>query len=331
MIQAQAVFGSGQSFKPFKYDLPKLGPHDVLIDITHCGLCYSDVHLIDDDWSISRFPLVPGHEIIGRVVDVGTEVNDLEVGARVGVGWQSGSCLSCDLCNIGDETLCQEKKRTCVEGHGGFADKIVVDGRFAYPIPDKLDSAEAAPLLCAGITVYSPFKIFGIQAPMKIGVIGIGGLGHLALQFGKAFGCEVTAITSSPSKSQDALKLGASHTLVISDDLKKHANSFDFVLCTTHADLDWNLMISLVKPRGHFCFVGLPKSELKFKARFLVSGGRSVCGSGTGSRHLMKEMLEFAARHDIKPQIERFSMRDLNLALERLRSGHARYRIVLDN
>ncbi len=329
-IHAWAALGPKEPLKPFEYALPHLGSHDVEIAISHCGVCYSDLHLIDDDWGISNYPLVPGHEIIGTITRKGSEVTNVSVGQRVGLGWQSDACACCEWCLQGEETLCSSKVRTCVDRYGGFADKIVVPHRFVQPIPDTLDSAQAAPLLCGGITVYTPFKTYGIQAPMSVAVIGIGGLGHLALQFAKAFGCEVTAISSSKDKAAEAHRLGAHHFL--SHEGLVHTKSrFDFILSSVHADLDWNLILSTLRPKGRLCFVGLPKSDLQFAARFLVSGNRMVCGSGTGSRSHLQEMLTFASHHHIQPQVELVPMSQVNPAISRLRSNKVRYRLVLTN
>ena len=331
MIHAYAARAASKPLEPFEYSPSELKDDDVEIGIECCGLCYSDVHVIDDDWKVSKYPLVPGHEIVGKIIRKGKNVHLLKLGDRVGVGWQCGACLACEFCMRGDETVCNEKIRTCVDRYGGFADKIVVDSRFAYPIPENLSSQTAAPLLCAGITVYSPFRIYNIQAPQAVAIIGIGGLGHLALQFARAFGCDVTAISSSPEKEQEAKKFGAHHFLSLKDpsQLKKAANSFDFILSTAHADLDITLLGGLLRPYGKLCFVGLPPSDLKFPARLLISGNRSICGSGTGSRAYMTEMLLFSSRHQIKAQVEVMPMHQLNEAIRRLKANKARYRIVL--
>jgi uncharacterized zinc-type alcohol dehydrogenase-like protein len=328
MIQAFAAFKPKGSLKPFVYREPKLGTYDVKIAISHCGLCHSDLHLLDDDWKISHYPFVPGHEIIGTIISKGSGVKGMKIGQRVGIGWQAGACLSCDFCIQGEETFCTQKFRTCVEGHGGFATHIVANSHFAYPIPKKLASEEAAPLLCAGITVYAPFRTHGIQAPMSVAVLGIGGLGHLALQFARAFGCHVTAISSTKKKEAEARQFGA-HAFASFKEVKKLSKSFDFILSTVHADLDWSSIIGMLRPKGRICLVGLPQNDLQLPARLLVSGNRSLSGSSTGSRRLMREMLSFAADHNIVPKTELFPIQDVNKAIERLRANKARYRIVL--
>lgn len=331
MYHSFAAYHPKESLVPHTYSPAPLNPTDVEIEIECCGLCYSDVHLIDNDWNISNYPLIPGHEIIGHIIQAGSQVKNLKAGSRVGVGWQCGACLTCDICLSANETACPSKIRTCVDRAGGFADKIRVDHSFVYPIPSELNSTEAAPLLCAGITVYSPFRIYQIQAPQSVAVIGIGGLGHLALQFARAFGCEVTAISSSPEKEPEARHFGAHHFLELSTIKSSMIPRFDFILSTVYADLNWASLIQLLKPQGKLCFVGLPPSDLTIPARLLISGNKMVCGSGTGSRYYMQEMLQFAAFHHIQPQVETMPMQQLNEAITKLKNNQARYRIVLCN
>lgn len=331
MIHAYAALEAKGRLKPYDYEKPQLKPHEVAIKIDYCGICHSDLHLIDNDWMVSKYPLIPGHEIIGTLLEKGSGVQDLGKGERVGVGWQSSSCFHCEYCKQGEETLCPSKERTCVDRFGGFADTIVVDSRFVFRIPASLDSQNAAPLLCGGITVYAPMRIYKVEAPMSFAVIGIGGLGHLALQYGRAFGCDVTAISSSKDKKVEAQSFGAAHFLSLQDTeaLQKAAGSFDFILSTVHVDLDWNLIMSLLRPKGRLCLVGLPQNDLKIAPRLLVSGNRSVCGNATGSRTLIQEMLEFSARHKIIAKTELYPLAEVNQALERLKANKARYRIVL--
>jgi len=333
MINAYAALAAATPLKPFEYSPSELKDDEVEISIECCGLCHSDLHVIDDDWKISKYPLVPGHEIIGKITQKGNKVQDLELGQRVGIGWQCGACLTCEFCIKGDETVCNKKVRTCVDRYGGFADKILVDSHFVYPIPESLSSEAAAPLLCAGITAYSPFKLYDVQAPQSVAIVGIGGLGHLALQFARAFGCDVTALSSSPEKEQEARKFGAHHFISLNNpaEIRKAFNSFDFVLSTVSADIDATMLGMLLRPQGKLCFVGLPPSDIKFPVRLLVSGNRSICGSGTGSRTNMLEMLQFCARHNIAAQVEVMPMTQLNEAIERLKANKARYRIVLTN
>jgi uncharacterized zinc-type alcohol dehydrogenase-like protein len=333
IVNAYAAMSAKSKLDKFLYEPKALEQWDVEIKISHCGICHSDVHLIDDDWGVSVFPLVPGHEIIGEVMELGSQVNHLQNGQRVGVGWQSGSCLTCEWCVSGHENLCPHEVATCVGHHGGFADRIRIDSRFAFPIPEKLKSAEAAPLLCGGVTVYSPFRIYNVLPSMKVGVIGIGGLGHLALQFARAFGYEVTAFSSSANKEAEARKFGAHHfihTKTISA-LKEVANSFDFILNTTFSELDWAGFVKALRRNGKICTVGATANNINVPAELLLGGQRAICGSVIGNRWMIREMLEFAARHDTKAQIETTPLSEVNAAIETVRNGKARYRIVLEN
>ncbi len=330
MIRAYAAFEPKGLLKPFEFEEPTVGPEDVEIQISHCGLCHSDLHLVDNDWKISKYPLVPGHEVVGKIIKKGSAARGLEIGMRVGVSWQSGSCSHCDWCVRGEDNLCANKVRTCVDRFGGFATKIVLPWQYAFPIPDNLPSETAAPLLCAGATVYSPFPLFEIQAPMSVAILGIGGLGHLGIQFARAFGCEVTAVSSSPDKAAEAKKFGAHHFLSYQD-LPSALSQFDFILSTVHASLDWNLILSLLKPRGRLNIVGLPDQELKILPRLLVSGQRTLSGSTVGSRANVREMLQFAARQHIVAQTETLPMNEINKAIERVRTNKVRYRMVLTN
>ncbi len=334
MFHAYAAHSPKSPLIPYTYSPPSLSSSDVEIKIECCGLCYSDVHLIENDWKISKYPLVPGHEIIGYITKLGSHVKDLKVGDRIGVGWQCGACLNCDNCLTQNEPSCPNKIRTCVDRQGGFADKITVDYRFAYPIPPELPSTTAAPLLCAGITVYTPLRLYGVQAPQSVAVIGIGGLGHLAVQFARAFGCEITAFSTTPDKEPEARQFGAHHFVLLntlSPGGMGIPAQFDFILSTVHASLEWSSILSLLKPMGKLCIVGIPSSDLHIPARLLISGNRTLCGNGTGSRYYMHEMLQFAARHRIHPQVETFPMTEINQAIARLKNNQARYRLVLSS
>jgi len=328
-----AVTRAGGKLEPFKYDPAPLCPDDVEIEISHCGICHSDIHLIDNDWGISEYPLLPGHEIVGSVVDCGSEVSGLAPGVRVAVGWQRGACLTCDLCVSGDDNLCADSRATCVGHHGGFADRIRVDSRFAFPLPEALDSETAAPLMCAGTTVYSPFRYYDVRSASRVGVIGIGGLGHLALQFANAFGCEVTAFSSSRAKSEEAIILGAHHFVDTSEPeaLERAAGSIDFLLSTVNADLDWNGYMGTLRPNGMLCVVGLSPNPIAVHPMTLIMGRKAISGSPIGSRATIREMLDFAARHGIQAQVETVPMADVNEAIERVRANKARYRMVLAN
>ena len=336
-IHAFAALEPGAALHPFDYELGAPGPHDVDIEVTHCGVCHSDVHLIDNDWSISRYPLVPGHEIVGTVAATGTEVEQLSIGQRVGVGWQSGSCLRCEWCLNGYENLCQSKVLTCVRRHGGFADFVRTDSRFAFSIPESLDSAGAAPLLCAGVTVYAPMRRYGVRPHHHVGIVGIGGLGHLALQFAHAMGCEVTAFSTNPEKKDDAAAFGADHFVMSRDpsQMRNAARTLDLILSTATAPLPWTAYVEALRPNGKLTIVSRLSSEaeagvVSAPASLLVSGQKSIAGSVTGGRAVIQEMLVFAARHSIAAKTEVFSCADINSAVQRVRNNAAHYRVVLE-
>jgi len=332
-IVAFAAKGPKGLLERFEYEPSELGPDDVEIAITHCGICHSDLHLIDDDWGISQYPLIPGHEIIGLVEEIGTAVRGLEKGQRVGVGWQRSSCLRCEFCLSGHENFCAEQQATCVGHPGGFADAIRVDSRFVFAVPESLSSENAAPLFCGGVTVYAPLAHLPVRPSMKVGVVGVGGLGHLAIQFANAFGCEVTAFSSTTSKESDARFFGADWFIDVTDtaQIKAATGSLDLVLSTVHVDLDWRRLLNTLRPRGTLCFVGASPGPLEVSPFSLIVGGRSVSGSSIGGRSILREMLEFAARHGVEARTEVFPMSRVNDALAGLREGRARYRIVLKN
>ncbi|MGB9341484.1 MAG: NAD(P)-dependent alcohol dehydrogenase [Polyangiales bacterium] len=329
-VDAYAAQEAGASVAPFDYEPAALGPHDVEIAISHCGICHSDLHLIDNDWMTSKYPLVPGHEIVGTVAQKGALVSQLELGARVGVGWQCGSCLECEWCERGDENLCANSVQTCVGRPGGFADRIRVDGRFAFAIPDALGSEAAAPLFCGGVTVYSPIAQHA-RPQSRVGIIGIGGLGHLAIRFARAFGCEVTAFSSTAAKEEEAKALGAHHFVSSVDDraLRAQGESLDLIVSTVNAPLDWKRYVNALRPDGVLSFVGAITEPLSIPTGLLLSRRRSVTGNPIGGRVAMREMLDFAARHGIGAQVETLPMTEVNTALDRLRRNDVRYRFVL--
>ncbi len=332
-IKAYASMAAKKPVEKFTYEPKKLGSKDIEINITHCGICHSDVHLIDNDWGFSSYPLVPGHEIVGTVSALGSDVKTLEIGQRVGVGWQSGSCLECEWCSTGNENLCKESSATCVGNYGGFAEKIIVDSRFAFKIPDRLESENAAPLLCGGITVYSPLRIFDVKPFHKVGVIGIGGLGHLAIQFANAMGCEVTAFSSTQNKEQEAKQLGAQHFINSKDEnqLKAAAESLDFIISTVYADLNWIDYVNILRPNGKLTFVGASTGAINVPSIMLLMGQKSITGSNIGGRARINEMLRFAAQHNIKAKTELLPMEKVNEGLDKVRKSAARYRVVLKN
>jgi alcohol/geraniol dehydrogenase (NADP+) len=330
-IHAYAAPAPKQLLEPYAYEPAEVGPHDVEIAITHCGICHSDLHLIDDDWGRSSYPLVPGHEIVGTVIAAGPSSGHA-AGTRVGVGWQRSACLACELCLEGHENLCLLQKATCVGHPGGFAERMLTDGRFAFALPAGLGSAASAPLLCGGVTVFAPIRRFGVDLTWSVGVIGIGGLGHLALRFLGALGCEVTAFSSSPDKRDEALRLGAHHVSSSTDvkEIRKLAGRFDLLLCTVPARLDWVTYLQTLRPNGALCLVGAPPGLLSFPAALLLSGQRTICGSDIGSRADIVDMLGFADKHAIGAQIETAALASVNAAVERVRTNQVRYRMVLE-
>jgi len=306
---------------------------EVEIGITHCGVCHSDIHLISNDWGVSQYPFIPGHEIIGTVAAVGDGVRLLKVGQRVGLGWESNSCGECEWCTRGLENLCPTMEATCVHRHGGYADRVRANARFVFPIPEALESERAAPLLCGGITVYNPLRSHEVNPSSRVGIVGIGGLGHMAIQFARVFGAEVTAFSTSAAKEEEARALGAHHFVNTRESkaMKEVAGSLDFILSTINADQDWGVYIQTLRPTGTLCFVGVPPSPVAVHAFPLISGVRTITGSPIGSPSRIREMLDVAARHGVKAQIERFPMAKANAAIEKVKKNKVRYRAVLAN
>ncbi|GAB4177068.1 MAG: NAD(P)-dependent alcohol dehydrogenase [Geothermobacteraceae bacterium] len=331
MIKAYAAFEAGGELKPYEYDPGPLGRNDVEIDVESCGICHSDLSMLDNEWGMTAYPLVPGHEVVGTVSAVGADITRLKPGQKVGLGWHAGYCLTCPTCQSGDHNMCADAVGTIVGRHGGFADKVRAQAASVVRLPEGIDTAKAGPLFCGGITVFNPLVQFDIKPTAKTAVIGIGGLGHLALQFLNAWGCEVTAFTSSEAKKEEALAMGAHHTIDSRDPaaLKAAAGQFDLIISTVNVRLDWNAYLNTLRPRGRLHFVGATLEPLDLGVFGLISGQRSVSGSPVGSPVNIARMLDFAARHHISPVTETFPMEQVNDALARLRSGQARYRIVL--
>ncbi|AMV71121.1 NAD(P)-dependent alcohol dehydrogenase [Desulfuromonas carbonis] len=331
MIKAYAALAAGSQLQPFEYDPGPLAANDVEIAVEHCGICHSDLSMVDNEWGISRYPLVPGHEVVGTLAAVGASVNNLKVGQRVGLGWHAGYCMTCPSCMDGDHNLCSAAAGTIIGHHGGFAERVRAAAASVVPLPEALDSASAGPLFCGGITVFNPLLQFDVKATDRVAVIGIGGLGHIALQFLNAWGCQVTAFTSSAAKKDEALQLGAHQAINSRDpaEIKAAAGQFDLILSTVNVKLDWNAYVATLRPRGRLHFVGASLEPLDLAVFPLIGGQRSISGSPVGSPANIARMLAFAARHEIRPVIETFPFEQVNAALERLRSGQARYRIVL--
>jgi uncharacterized zinc-type alcohol dehydrogenase-like protein len=331
-IVGYAAKSAGQPLEPFSYEAPELGDEDVRVSVSHCGVCFSDIHAIDDDYGVFSFPFVGGHEIVGYVSEVGSAVSGLKEGQRVGIGWQGRSCGSCEWCLQGEVQLCQEIADCGTwTPYGGFSSSVAVDGRFVYPLPGDMPSEVAAVLLCAGITVYSPLRAYAAVPAQKVGIVGVGGLGHLAIQFAAAFGNAVTVISSSPGKKDEALGFGADRFVLVGDDagMKELDYYLDLLLCTAHGDIDWEALLMTVKKRGRIVLIGFP--EMDFNPTDLVAHELSITGSFLGNRATMQEMLSFAQAHAIRPQIEVMPMSEVNEAIRRIRENQARYRIVLVN
>jgi uncharacterized zinc-type alcohol dehydrogenase-like protein len=334
LIRAWAAKKAGGPLEPYEYDPGPLGAEEVETAVEYCGICHSDLSMLDNEWGMTRYPLVPGHEAIGRVVALGEIAREkgLKPGQRVGVGWNARSCLHCQFCLQGDHHLCTTVQPTIVGHYGAFAERVRAHWVWSVPIPDGLDPSQTGPLLCGGITVFAPLLNYGISASKRVGVIGIGGLGHLAIKFSSAWGCEVTAFTSRMSKADEARSFGARHVVSSRDPeaMKGIAGSLDVILFTANASLDWEPVLSLLAPKGRLHIIGAVPEPIPVRARSLISRQMDVSGSPTGSRAAMNIMLDFAAGHHVLPKVEHFPMSRVNDALDHLRAGKANYRIVLD-
>jgi len=312
-------------------DLGPLGAEDVEVAVKHCGLCHSDLSAWNNDWGISQYPSILGHEVVGRVTAVGSNAKGLSVGQSVGVGWNSGSCMHCHQCMSGSQHLCPQVQPTIFGHRGGFVSHIRSHWAWTVPLPEKLNLADAGPLLCGGVTVFAPLAMYA-RPTDRVGIIGIGGLGHMAVKFAHAYVCDVTAFTSSESKFEEARGFGANHVVSSRDSaaIKKLGGSFDLLISTVNVKLDWEAMIGSLAPNGRLHVVGVVVEPIAVAAFSLISQQRSVSGSPSGSPVAIKSTLDFAARHNVAPQTEHFPMNRINDAFARLESGKARYRIVLD-
>ena len=326
---------------PWNFERREVGPHDVQFEILFCGVCHSDLHQIKNDWFPGIFPMVPGHEIVGRVTKVGDHVKKFKVGDLAGTGCMVDSCQVCENCKQDLEQYCLEGNTQTYNGlerdgktptYGGYSDTIVVREEFVLHVSDKLNLAAVAPLLCAGITTYSPLKHWKVGKGHKLAVLGLGGLGHMAVKFGVAFGAEVTVLSTSPKKEEDAKKLGAHHFVVTTDpeQVKAARGTFDFILDTVSAEHDFNMYLSLLRTNGiHIC-VGVPPKPAEIAAFSLLGGRKSLAGSGIGGIAETQEMLDFCAENNIVSDIEMIDMKDIHHAYERMEKGDVRYRFVID-
>lgn len=337
---AYAAADSKSPLAPFSIDRREPGPHDVLIEILYCGVCHSDVHQARDEWGGSIFPMVPGHEIIGIVKQTGSEVSRWQVGDTVGVGCFVDSCRKCDACIEGEEQYCQEGASFTYNSHerdgvtptyGGYSARITVDESYILKIPEGIPLDRAAPLLCAGITTYSPLKLFGVKKGDHIAVVGLGGLGHMAVKLGKGMGAHVTVLSHSPGKRDDAFKLGADDFFVTRDPeiFASNAGRFSFILDTVSAQHNYNAYLSLLRRDGTMVLVGMPEPS-PLAAGPLVMGRRRLAGSLIGGIRETQEMLDFCAEHTIAADVEVIPMERINEAYERTLKSDVRYRFVID-
>ena len=331
MIKAYAAMSKGSSLELYEYEAEPLKPNEVNIKVESCGICHSDISAIDGSWGISKYPMVAGHEVIGEIIGTGSNVSLHKIGDRVGLGWHSGYCNDCVQCDAGDHNFCSSTKKTVFSQHGGFAEQVTADQVSVISIPTGVKHEDAGPLLCGGITVFTPIVEFNINKNHKVGIIGIGGLGHLALKFYKALGCHVTAFTNSNDKDNLLKSLGADEIVSSTDKskIKNLGGQFDLIISTVNVKLDWNLFLSTIKPRGRLHFVGAVLAPIETSVFSLMSGRKSISGSPVGSPNNIRKMLDFCAQHNISPMTEHFKFSEINSAIEKLRNNRIRFRAVL--
>ena len=348
MIQAKgyAAQAANEELSTWDFERRDVGPHDIQIEIQYCGVCHSDLAQINNEWFPGIFPMVPGHEIVGRIVQVGDHVKGYKVGQLAGVGTLVNSCGKCAPCNQGEEQYCQQGVVSTYNSidkfgdnkptYGGYSNTIVVNEGFALHIPENLDLASTAPLLCAGITTYSPLKHWKVGKGHKVAVLGLGGLGHMAAKFAVALGAEVTILSTSSHKQADAKRLGAHHFVVTkeSDQVEKVKGSFDFIIDTVAADHDFNFYLSLLATNGTHICVGVPVEGIHLNGALgafsLLGGRKSIVGSASGGIEETQEMLDFCSEYNITADIELIDIKDIHQAYERMSKGDVKYRFVID-
>ena len=342
MLQTKgyAAMTAKAALTPFSFERREVGPHDILITITHCGICHSDIHQARDEWGGSLFPMVPGHEIVGTVARVWKEVKTFKAGDRAGVGCFVDSCRNCSACREGQEQYCESGMLLTYSGRdksgqvtqGGYSTQIVVDAQYALRIPQALSAAGAAPLLCAGITTYSPLRHWGVGKYHKLAVVGLGGLGHMAVKIARALGTEVTVLSTSEKKRQDAMRLGANHFEITSQPgaFAKLQRHFDFIIDTVSAPHDYNALVNLLKTDGTLILVGAPEQPTPLEPFPLILHRRSIAGSVIGGIRETQEMLDFCAEHKIESDVEVIPIQQVNDAYERVLKGDVRFRFVID-
>jgi alcohol dehydrogenase (NADP+) len=339
-VKSYAAHSATSPIAPFSFDRREVGDHDVLIDIQFCGVCHSDIHQARNEWGGSIFPMVPGHEIVGKISKIGSAVTKFKVGDVAGVGVFVDSCRECASCREGLEQYCDKGMVGTYNGYdkggqityGGYSSKIIVDENYTLHISDKLSLAAVAPLLCAGITTYSPIMHWKMGKGHKVGVLGLGGLGHMAVKFAVSLGSEVTVLSTSKSKEADAKRLGAHHFALTSDEqvLKSLKNNFDFIIDTVSAPHDMNLYIGMLRREGTIVVVGLPSIPAPISNFGLIGGRRQIGGSMIGGIKETQEMLDYCAGHDIVSDIELINIKDINTAYERMIKNDVKYRFVID-
>ncbi len=339
--KAYAALDPKTALQPFSFNRRDLRTDDVQVKILFCGVCHSDIHQARDEWGGSMYPMVPGHEIVGEVISTGAGVTKFKTGDIVGVGVMVDSCCSCKNCNNDQEQYCEEgmtgtynamERDGVTVAQGGYSSQIVVKERFVLHISKKLDLAGAAPLLCAGITTYSPLRFAGVKAGQKVAVVGLGGLGHMGVKFAASFGAEVTVISTSPGKEADAKKLGAHHFLLSTDKgaMKKHASHFDVILDTVSANHDYTFLLDLLDIEGKLLIVGLPSKEPTLSPFSLITKRRSIIGSMIGGMKETQEMLDYCAEKNIVSEVEVIPAQYINDAYERMIRSDVKYRFVID-
>lgn len=340
-VKAYAAQAIKSQVKPFDIERRKITPNDIKVEIDYCGVCHSDLHQVNNDWKNSMYPVVPGHEIVGRVTEIGSSVANFKVGDVVGVGVLVDSCKSCNSCKEDLEQYCENgatftynapDKHLGGHTYGGYSESVVVDQSFVLSIPKNIDAKAAAPLLCAGITCWSPLRYWNVKKGDKVGVIGLGGLGHMGIKFAHALGAKVVMITTSPSKAADAKKLGADEVVISKDEaqMQQHANSFDFLLNTIPVRHDLNPYLSLLKRDATMAIVGAIEPLDSFHGALLIGGRKRIAGSMIGGLKETQEMLDFCGEHTIVSDIEMINIQDINEAYARMVKSDVKYRFVID-
>jgi len=325
---------------PFSFQRRDVGENDILIDIQYCGICHSDIHNVRNEWGGAVYPMVPGHEIVGKISKIGSAVKKFKVGDSVGVGCFVDSCRTCAACEKGLENYCEKgftltynsKDKDGTMTRGGYSNNIVVNQDFVLRVSSKLDPARAAPLLCAGITTYSPLRHWKVGKGQKVGIVGLGGLGHMALKFAHSFGAHTVQFTTSPNKIADAKKLGADDVILSTDpkQMEVHAGTFDFILDTVSAKHDINALLGMLKTDGHLVLVGAPPEAPNVIPFQLIMKRRSIAGSLVGGIKETQEMLDYCAEHGIMSDIETIPVQKVNEAYERTLKSDVKYRFVID-